>query len=1036
VLRTVAGVARDSAGNIYGADMDAGAVVRMGLDGVVRRFAGTGSIITKFVNERPADSNGLYSPYGIAFPSNSTSADLYIADSSSSMVHRVRSEDGMMVLIAGSDQIYDFRGDGGPASLALLNNPCAVAIDANNNVLIGDTYNFRIRTVWASNGTINTTVGTGAYGSGGDGGLAISANITYVWHMSFDSKQNLLLVDSDAHLIRRVSPSGIITTIIGNGQPGASGDGGPALQASLYYPQAVVADAHGNIYVADYDSLIRVVWASTGIIQTLAGCANGCSPGLGDGGPASLATLNYPYGLDIDRDGNLLIADTYNARVRKVWFNNNNTITTVLHTEEAASADDSTSDGRPATAVELSTPTDLFLLESGDILNSNEVGHQVLRMFISNRTVLPFFGTGVMPAVYNEGDGKPATVATVGYPRQIVKTSTGDFLIVDLAWNVIRRVNGTNGNTSTFVGNGVYAYAGDGGPATMASFKSLRQLAIDTADNVYIADAPNYCIRMVNATTGNITAFAGVCTVGGCSGDGGPASLANIGYPYGLAIDGKDNVYIIDSEHNVVRVVMAHNGTITRFIGTQSAGAYSGDGGPALLAEFSAITAVMFDEPRGAVYLMDSNNFRLRRVDLNTTIVTTVAGTGGSGNTGDNGPATSAEVGRVLGGAIDSFGNVMLADSEANRIRVVMTGTSMPCPQGYYCPCGQPVPCPSAEFFCVANLIEPLSVSPGYYSVSLSSNGSVAAATSGTNNGTKRTSQRGCTEGSFCVDGVRIPCFAGSYGIAPRQASSAACPSCPAGRYNALRGKTSIDTCLACPTGTLATSPGAAFCTTCPVGEYPTTTRLGSANASSFGPPVMTSCTACPFGTLALPGMATCVANDDVALTRTTAFSALQVLHNYDPTAKNALFSSNTQKMVSVPIFMLAILPLVIVIASTMPTKARNLPPGFVNFFRGIDLYAMRHALQEHQSPTYDALYLVERFPSWRLAPFYPLRRHWSSNMLPTIRSHSEVCYQLCFLHWKSLRFCLHLLAVMPQIARPSRRFLMRSLHPLAHSCK
>jgi hypothetical protein len=114
----------------------------------------------------------------------------------------------------------------------------------------------------------------------------------------------------------------------------------------------------------------------------------------------------------------------------------------------------------------------------------------------------------------------------------------------------------------------------------------------------------------------------------------------------------------------------------------------------------------------------------------------------------------------------------------------------------------------------------------------------------------------------------------------------------------------------------------------------------------------MTSCTVCPFGTLALPGMAVCVANDDVALTRTTAFSALQVLHNYDPTAKNALFSSNTQKMVSVPIFMLAILPLVIVIASTMPTKARNLPPGFVNFFRGIDLYAMRHALQEHQSPT------------------------------------------------------------------------------------
>jgi hypothetical protein len=164
------------------------------------------------------------------------------------------------------------------------------------------------------------------------------------------------------------------------------------------------------------------------------------------------------------------------------------------------------------------------------------------------------------------------------------------------------------------------------------------------SDNVYIADAPNYCIRMVNATTGNITTFAGVCTVGGYSGDGGPASLANIGYPYGLAIDGKDNVYIIDSEHNVVRV--AHNGTITRFIGTQSAGAYSGDGGPALLAEFSAITAIMFDEPRGVVYLMDSNNFRLRRVDLNTTIVTTVAGTGGSGNTGDNGPATSAELGR------------------------------------------------------------------------------------------------------------------------------------------------------------------------------------------------------------------------------------------------------------------------------------------------------------------------------------------------------------------------------------------------------
>ena len=201
----------------------------------------------------------------------------------------------------------------GGATGALLDTPTALVLDAAGNLYIADTNNNRIRKV-GTDGNISTFAGTGQAASSGDGGPATSAAMNRPEGLAMDSAGNLYIADTASHRVRKISPDGTITTVAGNGNGGFQGDGGPATQASLYYPKGLAVDPSGNLYIADWlNSRIRVV-TPDGIISTVAG--NGSFDYYGDGGPATSAALRFPWGLAVDAAGNVYVADDENSVIR------------------------------------------------------------------------------------------------------------------------------------------------------------------------------------------------------------------------------------------------------------------------------------------------------------------------------------------------------------------------------------------------------------------------------------------------------------------------------------------------------------------------------------------------------------------------------------------------------------------------------------------------------------------------------------------------------------------------------------------------
>src|SRR5262249_43565373 len=241
--------------------------------------------------------------------------NFYIADT---VNHRIRKVDprGVISTLAGNG-VSGFSGDGAPATSAQLSAPRSVTIDRAGNLYIADSGNNRVRKITAA-GVISTIAGNGNNGFGGDGGPATSAQLS-VWGVAADSAGNLYLSDRNNHLIRKVSPGGVISRVAGTGFFGFSGDGGPATAAQLNNPQGMAIDGAGNLFIADgYNHRVRKIGAD-GIIRTVAG--TGSQGDGGDGGPATNSQLRYPQGVAVDSDGALYIADTSNGRLRKVSAN-------------------------------------------------------------------------------------------------------------------------------------------------------------------------------------------------------------------------------------------------------------------------------------------------------------------------------------------------------------------------------------------------------------------------------------------------------------------------------------------------------------------------------------------------------------------------------------------------------------------------------------------------------------------------------------------------------------------------------------------
>lgn len=339
-----------------------------------------------------------------------------------------------------------------------------------------------------------------------------------------------------------VTRSSIITTLAGNGIASGSGDSGPALQATLNLPAGVAVDTAGNVYVADSaNHRIRRV-APDGIITTVVG--TGEAGDDGDGGPARDARLRRPLGVAVGADGTLFVADTYNHRIRMVAADG--TITTVAGTGEPGFA----GDGGPGAAALLAYPTGIAVGAGGALYIADTGNHRVRRL-AADGAITTVAGTGA--AGFN-GDGGPATLARLNSPRGVAVAADGTLYIVDRENRRIRMVD-ADGLITTVAGNGSSGFNGDRGDATQATLRAPYDVAVDSRGNLYVADTFNHRIRKVTPD-GGIRTVAGSERFG-FSGDGWPAGQAALHYPLGVAVDIAGNLYIADAFNHRVRKVWA-----------------------------------------------------------------------------------------------------------------------------------------------------------------------------------------------------------------------------------------------------------------------------------------------------------------------------------------------------------------------------------------------------------------------------------------------------------------------------------------------
>jgi sugar lactone lactonase YvrE len=508
--------------------------------------------------------------------------------------------------------------------------------------------------------------------------------------------------------VRKIAPDGNVTTVAGTGQFGTAGDGGKALEAQFQEPRGIAVDGAGNLYISDARAnRIRRI-TPDGIINNFAG---GGSPAdnVGDGGKATDAAVNGPRGLVADAAGNVIFADEKNHRVRRI--DTNGVITTIAGNGQAGFS----GDGAKATDAQLNQPTYVALDSAGNLFITDLANNRIRKVDASGN-ISTVAGNGERAV---GGDG-PALSTPLGVPERVFVDSANNLYIPEQGTNRVRRVS-PDGNIATFAGKAeTGAFAGDGGKATDALLSVPNAAFVDAKGNVLIVDTGNNRLRLVNAdgvintvaggvgrsgikanevvlavprggvrdaagntyiadkghfrilkvdAGGTVTVIAGVGTPG-YSGDGGPAAQAAIGgFVDGLAVDAAGNLFFADVDNLRVRRI-APDGTIATVAGNGKAG-FSGDGAKATDATLSegAIWNVAVDSA-GNLYIADGGNHRVRKVDTNG-IITTVAGNGTETFSGDGGKATEAGIPGPDGLFIDAAGNLYIGDSTDQRIRKV-----------------------------------------------------------------------------------------------------------------------------------------------------------------------------------------------------------------------------------------------------------------------------------------------------------------------------------------------------------------------------
>ena len=681
-----------------------------------------------------AIGEGLIGPWGL----DETAGSVLVSDELEDLVKHVDSS-GTMSDLAGGGVIP--LGDGGPATAASMNLPEGVWVAAGGNLLVADENNHRVRRVDAATGIITTIAGNGTAGSDGDGGPATAAAINQPLRAITDANGNLFITELGSHRVRRVVPGAdgvvdgdadeIITTVMGTGVFGSDGDGGPASAATVA-ARGLALDTANNLYVADVGgptvrkvtaggdgvvdgSDIVDVYAGGGFlpmggdgenapatdvflgfpeglafsagnlymsvvgeprvllvdttqhVRTVAGTGQFGASGQpnGDGGPATQATFSFVFGITVDSAGNLYTADVSHFAVRKIVPGADGTVDgdpDEIITRVAGNGFSQTSgDGGPSVEAQINRPSDVA--STGATVYIAEANANRVRRIDQAGIITTVAGGGI-------GDGLQGTDAILDRPRGVVDDGAGGALVADCGHQRIRHIDSA-GQISTFAGG-------------LVPFRCPSGLHLVTsgpaAGTLYVADSASHRV-LKRDPGGTVTSVAGTGAPG-YSGDGGPANAAQLNAPTGVSVDSAGIVYVADTANNRVRAI-SPGGTITTVAGNGDI-LWGTDGVAATKVPVSAPTDMARDAA-GNLVVLEGGFHRVRRVSP-AGVITTVAGNGIPSFLGDGGPADIAQLAGPTQLDIDGGGNLLFTEHLNGVVRRIDAGTPAPRPTSG---CGQ-----------------------------------------------------------------------------------------------------------------------------------------------------------------------------------------------------------------------------------------------------------------------------------------------------------------------------------------------------------
>ena len=601
-----------------------------GLSLIAGNIGGPGSVNATGVAAR------FYNPSGIAVDA---AGNQYVADTSNSTIRKITPA-GAVTTLAGTPGVIGSADGTGLA--AQFRNPQGIAIDTAGNLFVADTGNSIIRKITPA-GIVTTLAGAPGMNGSADGSGA-AAQFSNPYGIAADTAGNLYVADTINQTIRKITLTGVVTTLAGTAGVTGSADG-TGLAAQFRYPQGIAADTAGNLYVVDTNnSTIRKI-TPAGSVTTLAG-----TPGVSGSadGSGAAAKFSNPSAITSDTTGNLFVADTNNTTIRKITAGG--VVTTLAGTPGVAGSADGT-----GLAAQIRYPQGIAVDTAGNLFVA-DTGNFTIRKITPAGAVTTLAGT---PSVSGSADGSGAA-AQFNQPYGIAADTAGNLFLADTFNNTIRKITPA-GAVTTLAGTPGVSGRADGSGAA-AQFNRPFGITADTAGNLFLADTYNNTIRKITPA-GAVTTLAGTPGVSGSADGSGLA--AQFSYPQGIAADTAGNLFVADTGNFTIRKITPA-GVVTTLAGTPVVkGSADGSGAAALFFNPIGIAA----DTAGNVFVADTYNHIIRKI-TSAGLVTTLAGTPGVIGSAD-GSGSTARFFYPFSIAVDTTGNLFVADTNNNTIRKI-----------------------------------------------------------------------------------------------------------------------------------------------------------------------------------------------------------------------------------------------------------------------------------------------------------------------------------------------------------------------------